>query len=100
MFGPQACGGCSVTATGAVWGGGSVQEARFVSHDDCLGSVPYTEFAVQMCDVRLDGGLADVEPIGDFGVRQPVRNEHQDLTLAGGELGEAAGLDRGPAEAQ
>ncbi len=46
------------------------------------------ELGEHLAEVPLDGALADVEPLADLGVREPVGRELRDVRLLGGQ-GEA-----------
>src|SRR5215208_249382 len=45
-------------------------QAGFVGHDDSLHAVANAELGQDALDVRLDGGLAEDEFLGDLAVRQ------------------------------
>src|SRR5688572_28514107 len=45
------------------------------------------ELAEDVRDMAVDGVLAHHEPLGDLSVRQPLRQQAQDITLTGRELG-------------
>jgi hypothetical protein len=68
-----------------------VDEAGFVGKDDGLGAVVEVEFGVDSGGVGLDGGVADVEVVGDVGVREAAGDEAQDFELAWSEVGERRG---------
>jgi len=46
---------------------------RLVGEDDGLDAAADAELEEDALDVRLDGGLADVEPLGQLGVVLPAR---------------------------
>ena len=64
-------------------------ESGFVGEYDCLDAVADAELAEYPGHVRLDGGLAEEQPVSDLGVRQPAGDQLQDVELALGQLGEA-----------
>ena len=51
-----------------------------------LGAAAHAELREHASDVVLGGLRRDHEPVGDLGVRQPRRDQAQDLALARGEL--------------
>jgi hypothetical protein len=51
-----------------------------------LHAVAEIELLEDVCDVRLDGCLADVESLPDLGVREAVGNQAKDLSLTRSEL--------------
>jgi hypothetical protein len=51
---------------------------------DCLDAVAEVQLLEDVRDVRLDGGVADVELFRDLGVGQAVRDQAEDLLLARG----------------
>ena len=53
-------------------------DAMFVGVDGNLHPVPQAELGEDAGDVALDGGLAEVEPGGDLGVRQALGHEPHD----------------------
>lgn len=58
-----------------------------VGGDDGLEAVAYAELGEDCCDVGLDGGFAEVEPLTDLGVGQPAGHLLQDLVFAFGHGG-------------
>jgi hypothetical protein len=48
----------------------ALDQAALVGQHHSLNAIPHVKFREDVPDVRLDGCLADDEPIGDFGVRQ------------------------------
>jgi hypothetical protein len=68
-----------------------VDEAGFVGKDDGLGAVVEVEFGVDSGGMGLDGGVADVEVVGDVGVREAAGDEVEDFEFAWGEVGERGG---------
>jgi hypothetical protein len=62
-----------------------------VREDDRLYAIAQVELLEDVGDVRLDGGLADVELLGDLSVGESVGDEPEDLQLARGELVEFLG---------
>jgi hypothetical protein len=56
-----------------------------------LHAVAEVELLEDVRDVRLDGGVADVELLRYLRVREPVRDQAKDLLLARGQLVELLG---------
>jgi hypothetical protein len=79
---------CVVLALGscfpAGWRGAVAwpDDAVFVGVDSDLHPVPQAELGEDTDDVALDGGLAEVEPGGDFGIRQALGHEAHDAEFA------------------
>ena len=71
-----------------VWFAAGGDEAGFVGDDDELGSVSGVEFHHGPVDVGLGGGWADDQAFSDVVVGQAGGDEGEDLSLAGGEIGE------------
>ena len=69
-------------------------EAGLVGEHDGLDAVAQAELREQARDVGLDRRVADDELRRDLGVRQPARDELEDLELARGELVEARAAPR------
>jgi hypothetical protein len=61
------------TPTTARHSGPGTDEADLVGEDDGLDAAADAELEEDALDVRLDGGLADVEPLGQLGVVLPAR---------------------------
>src|SRR4029077_18145687 len=66
-----------------------LEDACLVREHDRLDAVAEFELLEDMRDVRLDGGVADVELAPDLRVREARSDEAEDLPLARGELVEA-----------
>src|ERR1700722_5003149 len=79
----------------AWWPGGSgharsvtgLDDARLVGSDDELSPVPGRQLHHGPAGVGLDRGLADIELAGDLLVREPGRDEPDNLELAGRQVG-------------
>jgi hypothetical protein len=59
-------------------------DACSVCEDDGLHPISEVEFLEDVCDVRFDGGFADVELLADFGVGQATRYQAEDLEFTFG----------------
>src|SRR5215472_8313891 len=57
-------------------------QAELVREDDRLHPVAQLQLVEDAGDVRLDGALADEEPVGDLRVREPRGDQRQHLPLA------------------
>lgn len=66
------------------------RDSGFVGQDDGLDSVAQAEFHEYARDMRLDCRFAEDQPICDFGIRQAVGHELEDLDLAWREFVEPA----------
>lgn len=63
-------------------------EAGLVGQHDCLDTVAEAEFGQHAADVRLDGGLAEVELGGDLGIGEAPGEAEQYVALPVGEVTE------------
>ena len=76
----------------ADWVGLEGNEAQAGSAHHGLGARPGAQFAEHRVHVKLDGVLADVQPLGDELVGQALGQQEEDLDLPGGEwFGEGCG---------
>jgi hypothetical protein len=66
------------------------EQPRLVCEHDGLGTAGDAQFHQQPRHMSFDRGLADAQVAGDLGVGQALSDQHEDLSLPGGEL-----LDRG-----
>ena len=57
-------------------------DALLVGVDGDLDAIAQIELGQDAGDVALDGGLAEVEPGGDLGVRQALGHQPHDAELA------------------
>src|SRR5579864_5052480 len=57
-------------------------QARFVREDDRLDPISQLQLVEQMRHVRLDGGLADMEALGDLEIGEAARDLAENLELA------------------
>jgi hypothetical protein len=53
---------------------------------DGLGAITRADLCKQVVDVALHSRLADDESGGDLGVREPTRDQPEDLRLSRGQL--------------
>ena len=60
-------------------------ESRFVGDDDELGAVAGAELGEDAAHVGLDRREADMQPVGDLGVGEALRDERQHFALTLGE---------------
>src|SRR5512139_3764804 len=59
---------------------------------DSLCAVAYSGLGEEPVDVRLDGCFADVQPTGNLAIGQPLGDQAQYVSLAGGQaVGKIAG---------
>src|SRR5215469_5222570 len=68
------------------WFGSLCDQPGLVGEDDGLDPVADSELAQQARDVALDGGLADEESTGEFGVGQAAGEQPQDLGFPAGQF--------------
>src|SRR5436190_5371805 len=59
-----------------------LEESSLVGEDDGLDAVAELELLEDVRDVRLDGGVADVELLGDLAVRQAGGDQAKDFSFA------------------
>jgi hypothetical protein len=67
-------------------------EAGLVGDHDQLRSVADVQFRHRPVDVRLGGGRADHQPVGDFVVGQAKSDQGEDFPLACGQFGQSRRL--------
>ena len=65
-----------------------LDDALFIGEHGCLDPVAESQFQQDACHMGLRGRLTDHHSGGDLGIRQAVRDEFEDLTLAGGQRGQ------------
>ena len=63
-----------------------LRKAGLVGQHGGLHTVAEAELLEDVRDVRLDGRLADVQPLADLRVGKAAGNEPKDVSLPGGEL--------------
>src|SRR4051794_34250843 len=80
--GTESAGAPAARAPGAgSWPGVFRNEPRLVGENHGLHAISQAELGQHVRDVRLDRVLAEHEPGGDLGVREPLGDEAQDVEL-------------------
>jgi hypothetical protein len=61
------------------------EQAKLLSHQDCLGTTGYMKLAEDAADMRFCGYLGDAELIGNLAIAHTLANHRQYLYLSLGE---------------